>query len=158
LPLSQLASDEPHVAPAPQSFAGAHEPPQSTSVSSPFFTPSEHEASAQAPPEQLPLAQSASPRQSAPVSQPSQAPPQSTSLSFWFNVPSLQLGGWQRAGVPEHTRLLQSVSLEQSSPSAQATQSGPPQSASVSSPLRVPSPHPALWQKPAVHTPSAQSR
>src|SRR5687768_13381253 len=92
LPLSQLAFAEPHASPAAHSFSGAHEPPQSTSVSSPFNTPSEQDDSAQTPAEQLPLRQSESPLHSCSLSQPGQMPPQSTSLSFWFSVLSLQLG------------------------------------------------------------------
>ena len=60
-------------------------PPQSTSLSEPFWAPSEHVAA-----EQVPLApqrndaQSPSQRQSAPVPHPSQDPPQSVSLSVPF--------------------------------------------------------------------------
>jgi hypothetical protein len=60
-------------------------PPQSTSVSSPFTTPSLQLGSAHTFPEQTPLRQSACAEHCLPRSQPAQLPPQSTSVSspFW---------------------------------------------------------------------------
>jgi hypothetical protein len=79
--LWQLPSDDPQALPSAQRRVGAHEPPQSTSVSLPFRTPSVQLAPAHEPPEQLPLTQSLLPLQVSPVPQSLQLPPQSMSLS-----------------------------------------------------------------------------
>jgi hypothetical protein len=82
-------------------------------------------------------------------------PPQSTSLSPLFKMVSTQLAGtqmccWQRA-------LAQSPLTEQLFPLAHAVPLVPPQSVSVSSPLRVPSLLLAPWHACASHTPLTQS-
>jgi hypothetical protein len=62
------------------------DPPQSTSLSVPFFTPSEHVAAWQVPLAHTRLRQSVPTEQVSPVLQPMQMPPpQSTSVSrsFW---------------------------------------------------------------------------
>ncbi len=69
-----------------------HGPPQSTSVSELFFTPSEQEGDWQDPLVQTCDTQSFAAEQTLPVTQAEQFPPQSTSLSFPFFVPSEQLG------------------------------------------------------------------
>jgi hypothetical protein len=133
LPLWQLPLDEPQVLPSAQRRVGAQEPPQSTSVSLPFFTPSVHAAAAQTPPEQLPLVQSLLPLQAWPVPHLEQLPPQSTSLSFWFITLSLQLAAWH---VTLQTPLVQSLPASQSSPLSHLAHDPPPQSMSVSCPFR----------------------
>jgi hypothetical protein len=71
-------------------------PPQSTSVSDPFWMPSEHVGAWHVPPSQTPLWQSPSPLQSSPATQAEQLePPQSTSVSSRFWVLSEQVGTWQ---------------------------------------------------------------
>jgi len=76
----------------------AHEPPQSTAVSVPFFTVSVQLGVAHRPPAQTPLAQL--PPAAVPVphilpfAQDGQAPPQSTSVSLPFFTRSVQLAGW----------------------------------------------------------------
>jgi hypothetical protein len=84
----------------------AQPPPQSTSVSSPFLTPSLHAAAAHFFAVHLPLAgsaQSASFAQAACTAQPPQLPPQSTSVSVPFftwspHVAATQLPFAQRYG------------------------------------------------------------
>ena len=68
-------------------------PPQSMSVSLPFFTPSLQVGAWQVPPEQTPLVQSAATLQPFPAVQALQVlPPQSMSVSSWFCTPSVQVG------------------------------------------------------------------
>src|SRR4051812_8667208 len=68
-----------HARPKPQ--GAEHAPPQSTSASPPFFTPSVHVGVAQPPPAHTPLAQSAGIAQCFPSAQAGHAPPpQSTSV------------------------------------------------------------------------------
>jgi hypothetical protein len=73
---------------------GPHEPPQSVSVSGPFFLPSLHEiTSLQIPPTQLADKQSPLAAHLPPTLHGSHAaPPQSTSVSVPFFWPSLHLG------------------------------------------------------------------
>lgn len=83
----------PHICPKPHF---AHAPPQSTSDSLPFMTPSEHEGTWQTPAVHTPLPQSAGVAHVAPSAHGSQTgPPQSTSVSAPFRSPSLQGGGAQ---------------------------------------------------------------
>jgi hypothetical protein len=72
---------------------GAHaEPPQSTSVSVPFFTPSLHPGCVQRPLEQYALVQSLPPMHFFPFAHAGHVPPpQSLSVSAPFSTPSLQL-------------------------------------------------------------------
>ena len=139
----------------------AQGPPQSTSVSLPFFSPSWQlgAAIAQSPPSQFALAQSEATRQcrfSAHLMQ-SPAPPQSTSVSVPFFSPSVQVGaGLQRPSAqrPE----LQSVSSRHARSRSQCGHSGPPQSRSVSRPFTLPSEQVgAAAQVPFAQIPLAQS-
>lgn len=75
-------------------------PPQSVSVSVPFFTPSGHFGTWQVlavVPEHTPDWQSSATAQTLPFAQGAhgEVPPQSTSDSPWFLVTSEQLSGWQ---------------------------------------------------------------
>ena len=77
----------------PHTFVSAHlahvPPPQSMSVSAPFFTASPQVGAEQTPPLQTPLTQSLARRQILPVPHLGQAPPpQSTSVSVPFFTPS----------------------------------------------------------------------
>ena len=78
-----------HVLPGPQ--VGQVPPPQSTSVSTPFFTPSVQVAAWHKPPVQTPLWQSPVPLHLRPVPQGAQEPPQSRSVSAPFFTPSMQV-------------------------------------------------------------------
>jgi hypothetical protein len=71
-----------------------HVPPQSTSDSVPFFTPSEHEGTWQTFDVQTPLWQSAGTAHPLVSAHGEHAPPQSTSVSVPFLVPSVQPGAW----------------------------------------------------------------
>src|SRR5690606_8521683 len=107
-------------------------PPQSTSISPPFFTRSVQLASAQVPLLQIVLAQSAPFAHFFPASQGAHsAPPQSTSVSVPLRTSSTQEADWQPP--PVQLSLTQSPSARQSRPRAQGGQSIPPQSMSVSS-------------------------
>jgi hypothetical protein len=111
-------------------------PPQSTSVSAPFFTASVHVGAAQVPPVQILLWQSVAAVQVAPLPQAAHVPPpQSMPVSVPFETPSLQVGARHTLGVPEHTWLVQSVPAPQVCPVAQAPQVLPPQSTAVSLPF-----------------------
>ena len=68
---------------------GRSAPPQSRSVSSPFFTPSSHAGAAHVP-SQTPLTQSAPIAQTAPFAHGPQSPPQSTAVSLPSSAPSAQ--------------------------------------------------------------------
>ena len=72
-------------------------PPQSSSVSLPFSLPSRQSgaSSAQRPPSQRPVWQSAGARHSAPAAHGAHEPPQSTPVSAPFLSPSVQLGSAQ---------------------------------------------------------------
>lgn len=113
--------------------------PQSTSVSSPFRTSSEHVGASQTPSLQTPLWQSAPPAQARLSAQAGHSPPpQSTSVSSAFRAPSAHVDAAQEPAV--QVPLSQSASTRHASPRAQGAQA-PPQSCAVSSPLRRPS-----WQ------------
>jgi hypothetical protein len=71
----------------------------------------------QMPPVQVPLRQSVPRLQALPSAHLPQLPPQSTSVSLPFRVPSLQVAAWQIP--PEQTRLVQSAADPQLSPVAQ---------------------------------------
>jgi hypothetical protein len=86
---------------------GAHEPPQSTSVSLPLLTPSEQLGGWHCPPPHTLLVQSLPAVHVCPTAQsPQAAPPQSTSVSVPFFTPSVHVALWQT--LPVHTLLLQS--------------------------------------------------
>jgi len=71
------------------------------------------------------------------------SPPQSTSVSTPFSLPSVYVGTWQRRPLPSfrslQTSLLQSASTAHFSASAQRALPVPPQSTSVSLPFCTPS-------------------
>jgi hypothetical protein len=92
-----------------------------------------------------------------PVVQPGHEEPQSTSVSVWFFTPSPQVGSWHFP--PEQTPLLQSTPEEQLRLASQRGQVrlAPPQSTSLSSPLRTTSEQVGSWQREPKHTPLAQS-
>jgi hypothetical protein len=69
-----------------------HGPPQSTSVSAPFLTPSVHDAAWHLPALQTRLWQSLPTEQFFPLLQGVQLPPQSTSDSVPFLIPSVHVG------------------------------------------------------------------
>jgi hypothetical protein len=129
-------------------------PPQSVSVSVPFFTMSTQDAATQI----FTLlhtmeAQSSGARQARPVPQPGQLPPQSTSVSSPSLVLFTQVMGAQRP--PRHTPEAQSVGSAHDRLSAQRAVQPPPQSVSVSLPFFTPSLQLPAWQRPFVHTPVA---
>lgn len=111
-------------------------------------------------PEHTLLEQSAARAQLEPSLQAGQLPPQSTSVSLPFLAPSLQLGAWHLAGLPEHTPLVQSPATLHSLPSAHlVVHVSPPQSTSVSPPFLTLSGQPGAWHFFGVpeHTPLEQS-
>jgi hypothetical protein len=100
-PLAQLAPAPvplPHIFPFAQ---GGHDPPQSTSVSVLFFTPSAQLAAAQIPSMQTPFAQSPATAQACPsghflfVGDAAHEPPQSIAVSVPFFTVSVQVGAAQ---------------------------------------------------------------
>ena len=114
-------------------FCG-QDPPQSTSVSEPFLTPSPQLGAWHRLPVHTPVTQSLPPAQPSPTSQASgQDPPQSVSVSVPLRTPSLQVGAWQM--LPLHTPLAQSLPVMHPSPSSQSCGQDPPQSTSVSDPF-----------------------
>ncbi len=136
----------------PLAQLAAQLPPQSMSVSVPFFTASEQVGSAaQSPATQLVLVQSVPARQVLPLAQSAaQLPPQSTSVSVPFLMPSEH----ETAGPPQtpavQTPLVQSLPATQVLPSAHfAAQLVPPQSMAVSVPFLMPSAH---FQPVGMHT------
>jgi hypothetical protein len=148
-------------------------PPQSASVSSPFFTPSTHAGATQWPMvEQTPDAQSLANEQAASAPQgphpvDDAPPPQSTSVSEGpFFTPSEQVGAAQVPLLPvppssdpvAQTPDEQSPSEAQDLAAAQRSHVRPPQSTSVSSPFLTPSSHVGASQMPSVEqTPESQS-
>jgi hypothetical protein len=106
-----------------------------------------------------PLEQSVASAQLEPSLHAEHVPPQSVSVSEPFLAPSLQVGAWQVAGLPEQTLLVQSVETEQSLVSAHLAQVPPPQSTSVSVPFLTVSGQAAAWHFFGVplHTPLVQS-
>lgn len=140
-----------------QRCAGAHDPPQSTSVSLPFRIPSEQVGAEhlEAAAGQIPLAQSAARAQVLPVPHGGQLPPQSRSVSAPFLTRSSQLG-WAHTPLV-HTPLAQSAPMRHPPPPGQRTGQAPPQSRSVSLPFGTPSPQVAARHSAPVHTRLAQS-
>lgn len=107
-------------------------PPQSTSVSSWFSRPSEHDCERHLPPVHNARSQSLTLLQLLPFAHGSHVPPQSTSDSVWFLTPSLQLGAWHTPAVQAPPS--QSESDVHALPGAQGAQPvEPPQSTSLSS-------------------------
>jgi hypothetical protein len=114
-------------------FAGAQLPPQSVSVSVPFFTMSLQLVATHEVPLQTPLWQSVPSVQPPPVPQRAQVdvPPQSTPDSSPFFTRSVQLGAWH--ALPVQTPLPQSVPSVHALFVAQRGQvEVPPQSTSLS--------------------------
>jgi hypothetical protein len=146
-----------HFLPAPHAVHVP--PPQSTSVSAPFWTLSLQPAPWQAPAVQTPLAQSVGKVHAEPVPHfEVHVPPQSMAVSEPFWTPSAQpaaahlplvhlpLAGRTQSMLPEH-----------SLPTAHFDAHDPPQSVSVSGPLRTRSVQLAAAQAPLEQTPSAGS-
>jgi hypothetical protein len=161
-------SGEPEQTPLWQSLPAAHvlpsthlpqdAPPQSVSVSLPFFTPSEQldDWHLSGEPEQTPLWQSPATAHVAPAAHlPQEAPPQSMSVSTPFLTPSAHVGAWHTPAV--QTPLWQSPGTEQVLALAHLPQEAPPQSTSVSVPFLTKSVQLAAWQMLPMHTPLWQS-
>src|SRR5262249_36078520 len=106
------------------SMQGGQTPPQSTSLSDPFFIVSSHAGAAHIIVLQMPLTQSWSTAHVFPVPQPPQdEPPQSTSVSDPFSTRSAQAAGTQ---IPERqSPSSQSVLRTQRRPVAHGGQSLP---------------------------------
>jgi hypothetical protein len=137
---------------------GAVAPPQSTSVSSPFFLPSVGLGAAHFPVLHTSLAQSPSILQTFPVSHlGAAAPPQSTSVSSPFFLPSLACGSRHAPAAVSHDALTQSASPLHPPPVPHLGADAPPQSTPVSSPSFLPSVADAGWQVPEAQLPLAQS-
>ncbi len=166
-------------------------PPQSTSVSPPFWTPSFGVGVAQVLPEQMWLVQSCLPLHIFPGAHGGAssaprfpAPPQSTSVSPPFCTPSFEDGGWhvhvspsgQSSGRPPAPALSLQTPVKQSLPSVHpcptwhtgapslegffvplSSMKPPPQSTSVSLSFFTPSLAVGDWQTPPVHTSLWQS-
>src|SRR5262245_2510319 len=101
-------------------------------------------------PMQTPLRQSVSTKHSLPLPHGAQPPPpQSTSVSPLFAIPSVQVG----AQIPPRQTLpTQSKSEEQPCPVLQRGHWAPPQSTSVSRPSLMPFPHVSTWHVLPMHT------
>ncbi|MES1171649.1 MAG: hypothetical protein ABUL77_00295 [Bacteroidota bacterium] len=140
---------------------GAQEPPQSVSVSVPFRTMSVHAGTAQvrgAAVGQTPLRQPVAARHILPLAQPGQPiPPQSTSPSSPFLMPSVQLGAWHRP--PIQFALWQSPPTVHIRAGRQRGQPevAPPQSISPSPPFLTWSRQVLAAQVPPAQTRLAQS-
>jgi hypothetical protein len=155
MPLTQADDAQSALVPQglPTAQSDGHEPPQSTAVSVPFFTPSLHRAAAHLLLVHLPLAgkmQSEFVPHGLPTAQPVQLPPQSVSLSEPLRTMSLQAAGAHLP--PVHLPLsgsLQSPFSLHTPLTAQPPQL-PPQSVSVSSPFFAPSPQLAATQSPSL--------
>src|SRR5690606_25123451 len=95
--------------------------------------------------------------QAVPAGQPGQSPPQSTPTSLPSITPLVHSIG--RQTLPMQMFDAQSRGSMHASPLPQGAQVPPPQSMSVSLPLRMPSTQAPGWQKPPVHVAveSAQS-
>jgi len=102
----------------------------------------EQAASTQTPDEQMPDAQSLSPLHDWLVMQSGHDPPQSTSLSSPFFMPSPQPANTQTP--PAHSPDAQSLGTVHIEPSLQAGHTPPPQSISLSLPFFTPSEHVAV--------------
>src|SRR5436190_16938600 len=122
---------------------GAHEPPQSMSVSLLFFTPSVQLGTAQVlvvVPVHTPLTQSPATAQVFPFAHFEHiGPPQLRSVSMPFLTASSQAG--TAHNPPVHTPLVQSPPFAQILPSTHFGQVPPPQFRSVSAPFRAVSVH-----------------
>jgi hypothetical protein len=163
-PLVQLAPLVPHPCPSRHRRSGRHMPPQLTSVSVPFLMLSAvHDGGLQVPfVPQTPLTQSSPPPHPWPsmhrLPMATHGPPQSMPVSVSFLTPSMQLGGAQMRGeAAGHEPLMQSELPRHCLPLPQTGQEAPPQSMSVSVPLRIPSVQLGAWQSPPMQFPLWQS-
>jgi hypothetical protein len=143
MPLVHTAVEQsiPPVHAAPGGQPGQPPPPQSVSVSNPFFTKSVQSGAWHSPIEQTALAQSLDPAQVSPVSHREQvpAPPQSVSVSRPLCTSSVHVGA--RHWLPRHDALAQSDPESHRLPARQGGHTPPPQSTSASPPFRTESPH-----------------
>jgi hypothetical protein len=131
-------------------------PPQSTSVSAPFFTRSEHVGVWQIPPLHTPLTQSFAIEHILPFTHLfMHVDPQSMSVSVPFFTPSEHVGAWQNP--PVQTPLVQSVPARHILLFAHFGHDPPPQSTSVSAPFFIVSLQVAFVQMLATHTLDTQS-
>ncbi|HYY53102.1 MAG TPA: hypothetical protein VE755_09525 [Myxococcales bacterium] len=131
---------------APGTHFAAHEPPQSTSLSSPSLIRSVHDA-AHEPLVQMPLMQLDAPLH--PAAKPhfaGQLPPQSTSVSSPSLSPFEQALAAQ--ALSRQIPLAQSRAAPQAIPFAHFCGQVPPQSTPISVPFRTPSPQLASRQVP----------
>jgi hypothetical protein len=119
----------------PAAHLGQLAPPQSMSVSVPFFALSVHAGAWQKPPVQTPLWQSAATPHTLPAVHFVQLPPQSMSVSVAFLTPSAHVAPWHLSGLPEQTALWQSLAPVQVAPVEHLGHEAPPQSVSVSVPF-----------------------
>ena len=146
----------PTVQRAPSAHPGARAPPQSTSVSSPFVTPSLAVGSAQREAMHARETQSSATRHPRPTSHAGDAePPQSTSVSSPFRTRSARGAAHS---PPSHTRLAQSRPVRHARPSPHEGARVPPQSTADSSPFMTPSSDRGARHLPSTQTRSAQSR
>jgi len=145
-----------HILPFAQVCSGAQLPPQSMSVSLPFFTASLQVGAVQtsvAAGQKSGLEQSLLAAQPTPAAQRGQlfAPPQSTPVSTPFCTLSVHEGAAHSPAV--HTPLVQSEPVPHPDPVPQRAQAPlPPQSTPVSPPFFTPSPQEGAAHTPAVHT------
>ena len=116
--------------------APAQDPPQSTSVSVPFSSPSVQEGAWQRPPVQTLLVQSLALTHLRPVPHLPQVllPPQSTSVSPPFCTVSVQVAALHVSGLPVQTPSVQSLATAQVLVAPHLPHE-PPQSTSVSVPF-----------------------
>ena len=131
-------------------------PPQSTPVSSPFFTESEHVAAAhvldaRSHTREL---QSSPEVQGLPTKHGEQSPPQSVWLSPPFFTPSEHVGAKHMDDAESQTPDEQSCSELHPAPAPHFDGQLPPQSSPVSSPFRALSTHEGAAQ---VHNPGSQT-
>jgi hypothetical protein len=134
-------------------------PPQSTSLSVPFFTVSPQVGTAHLFAVHTPLVQSAATRQALVSAHLLQLPPQSTSVSVPFFTLSVQPPGAHTKGLPVQTPLMQSAGAKHVFVLAHLGHVLPPQSASVSVPFFAPSRQVGVWHTLGVpvQTPLVQS-
>jgi hypothetical protein len=124
-----------HILALAQVLAGAQEPPQSTSVSLPFFKRSVQEGAVHTcvAAGQMPLVQSAATKQVRPVAHVGHDPPQFRSVSVPFLTASVHEGGAQNPAT--QTLLVQSALTPHAWPSVHLGHDAPPQFRSLSVPF-----------------------
>jgi hypothetical protein len=120
----------------PSAHVGQPPPPQSTSVSVPFFTVSEHVAAWQTRPVHTPLSQSAATAHARLAAHGVHEPPQSTSVSVPSFILSVQLAAMQAWPAQTGAAGVQSVpSLQPTHVPARAGLDGSPQTPVAHAPL-----------------------